>query len=530
MPYSLVWISSRNRITFMVYFHQTATNLLWSLHLKLYNPHCLKTVYSKKEKAISCDCIANKKGLKLLRDVLSIQCDDKSDNQIKQRLQKEKLETISQASKQLKNWQIPIDILCQDCRGVDLLIANAAQWRLDEKVNDLDISHDSQIIVVALNSGTCNSYDMTGKLIQQIASRDYDKAPCTSIVMTPDKKTIAMSYCDEDLVWRRSTNETQDIPFGQSFEQSYCSIKTTPNGTLLMSRTDEGIVIYLITETQNIPLYSGSLFWPTIFSHTGEFIYAADNTDRSNLLLLNSKDGSLYATGTGGNSARIMGISCSHDNEYIFTGDKNGGLAIYDFKGILRAKVTNAHTKELWTISSAHGPKYLIATGGFDGTIKLWLFNPSDKNSVKPVQTISGGMHQVCKIKFTKDNFWLFSWDTDEHNKSSTRIWDKMGNNIFTWNNTSMFQLSSDNAFLALVFSPKSAVVYNMKMLKELGLLPTLMRAKLIDALAQLKNTGKTKQLSSLRELAEFIKKSECKIPHLLEIIYRMNLTEIQQK
>lgn len=487
-----------------------------SLQKALSNDHILKN-----DSVVTSKSISGEKGLDLLSNILSLEYDDESDVALKNLLRNEEPKTVLEVSNQLKEWQISVDLFCTNCEGADLLVSNEVQWILDGEVRDIKISKDSQMVVAAFNNGTCNSYDITGKLLEKLATRE-PHTPCTSIALTPNKQTLAISYQDEDLVWRSANNSTETIPFGQNLEQSYCSLKTAPHGTLLMLRTDQGIQVYLVNGVRSISQYSKPLFWPVLFNHTGEFIYAPDSNNNKNLLILDSENGQVSAIGTGGNVAKITAINCSHDSKYIFTGDKDGGLAIYDATGNPCATIPAAHKEEVFAIAVAYNQKYLFATGGFDGQIKLWNFE-QDWNIVKPQQTISGGMQQVCKLKFTTDDSWILSWDTDENNNGSTRIWDRSGKNIYTWNKTVKFSLSSDNQFLALIQSPKGAAVYSLKALKELGLLPTLVRAKFIDLLVQLKKEKNNPQLkiSSLRSLVKSVKESGYAISHIAEFIER---------
>jgi len=478
---------------------------------------------------IKCSSLSIKQGLQLIAGVLTVLPSDDSDTQIKKLLRGQNLEAIQQVNQQCTDWQIPLEGISPGCNDADVLVAQAPKWTIDKVVTGITFSKDNSVVAFGTDTGACWLYTIDGKSGQEIASRD-PQAMCESINMTSDKQTVALSYPDELLVWRKATTNVETIPFGQSFNTSLCSLKTTPQGTLLMLQADYGISLYLVGNVVSTFLYNDTLDRPIKFSRSGEFIYTPDPIDHSNFLMLNSKDGSTYAVAKDGNAADVVAIGTSRDGKYIVTGDNAGGLGIYDYKGMLITREPKAHDKKIWAITTAHNEHYLFATGSFDGTIKLWNFDPATQR-ISLVSTIESNMHQICRLKFTIDDFWLFSWDTDSNNQSSTRIWDRAGNNVYTWNNCASFQLSSDSSYLAIVHSDKGADVFYMHMLKELSALPPLLRLRLLDTIALVKdeaqkgtmNLNKSAPMRALQELVRYLQKSCHKVAAISEIVYKDN-------
>ncbi len=482
------------------------------------------------QQTLKCSYIDHKSGLQLLAALLSTLDTKNPSEQIKKWLGMHSVEQLIPISEQLRHWELPLEQYCSNAQDADWLLAKLGQWSINgDKITDIAITEDSTRVLFSTKKGVCDSYSINGIFEQQIAARN-PAVSCESIGITPDKQTIALSYADEMLVWRAPTNTTEKIPFGQDLNSAFCSIKTTPNGTLLLLRADFGISVYLVGQSSSKFLYNYlGIGWPVTFDPTGEFIYAAQVDNTMNLLLVNSKDGTTKAIGKGGNKSPLVGISTTHDGKYIITGGQQGDMAIYDFRGTLLATEPAAHTKELWAITTGYTEQYLIATGSFDGTIKLWTFNPAQKK-ISQLTTLRGSMNQICLLKFTHDDFWLFSWDTDSNNNGTTHIWDRAGNNLYTWNNTTDFCLSADNAHLALIKSPKGAVVYDMHMLKELTGLPTIVRAKLLDTVAQVKGEQNKPEiaqanssLTALRKLVYSLQKNGYKVPALLRMVYGDN-------
>ena len=155
----------------------------------------------------------------------------------------------------------------------------------------------------------------------------------------------------------------------------------------------------------------------------------------SPILALQSGLEKIKGTRLPGNQGIVRSVAFSPDGSRIATGGYDGSTKLWDRDG---KPITSINSNQGSANSVAFSPDgSRLATAGFDRSTKLW-----DKDG-KPITSINSNQGSVYSVAFSPDGSRIATGGAD----GSTKIWDKDGKPIITFN-------SNQGSVRSVAFSP----------------------------------------------------------------------------
>ncbi|MBN2735559.1 MAG: WD40 repeat domain-containing protein [Spirochaetales bacterium] len=238
-------------------------------------------------------------------------------------------------------------------------------------VKCVDVSPDNEYILTGSSSG--NSIKIwerkTGFLLTTLrcaAKNDYSFS-LVSVKFTEDSKYIVSAGSD-------GTIEIHETRTGALFR----SINSGSVNKLILTK-DGSLIIHADKQ--------GKLLLWSIKS--GELVKTISAHEKTINSLIFSRDGKLLVTGSDDkkikvwtipefnllkeidNTYSVESVSISIDGKYIFSGDANGRIHLWDFDSGKHLRVLNIHTKSVDSIECTSDNKFFIS-GSSDGSVIIW--------------------------------------------------------------------------------------------------------------------------------------------------------------
>ncbi|MEG4499282.1 WD40 domain-containing protein, partial [Microcoleus sp. F10B5] len=302
----------------------------------------------------------------------------------------------------------------------------------------LGFSPDGQTIASSSVDKTVKLWRRDGSLLATFKGHTNS---VSSVAFSPDNKTIASASLDKTVnIWQ--TDGTLLATF-KGHTNSVTSVAFSPDGqTIASASRDKTIKLWKTDGTllQTIEQLA-PVNWLS-FSRDGKIVAVASDDGTVKLW---SSDGRLIANfwhSQNRKPSKVYTVSFSPDGEKIASAGEDTTVKIWSIaaqKYSFRENSAPAHKGELlatlrghskWVFGVSFSPDgQTLASGGADGTVKLWSLagmgdkRPTDASNIKPesrlLRTFEGHADRVTQVSFSPDGKTLASASFDK----TLRLW-----------------------------------------------------------------------------------------------------------
>lgn len=302
----------------------------------------------------------------------------------------------------------------------------------------LSFSPDGQTIASSSVDKTVKLWRRDGSLLATFQGHSNSVA---CVAFSPDNKTIASASLDKTVnIWQTDGTLLATL---KGHTNSVTSVAFSPDGqTIASASRDKTIKLWKTDGTllQTIEQLA-PVNWLS-FSRDGKIVAVASDDGTVKLW---SSDGRLIANfwhSQNRKPSKVYTVSFSPDGEKIASAGEDTTVKIWSIAALkypARENSTPAHKGQLlatlrghskWVFGVSFSPDgQTLASGGADGTVKLWSLagmgdkRPTDASNIKPetrlLRTFEGHADRVTQVSFSPDGKTLASASFDK----TLRLW-----------------------------------------------------------------------------------------------------------
>jgi WD40 repeat protein len=304
----------------------------------------------------------------------------------------------------------------------------------DGDIRGLDFSPDGRLLVTAGDQGRSRLIDLgAGRIRASLPAEGPFGRPFNKAVFDADGKRIAVAAADERIRLYRTDGSAigdlyQSDIGGRTFRIHNSAVRDVafaPAGDFLVAADDDGKVVRwsLDGSAQAVLLGSHRLSVGTV-----EIIDPPADVAGETLVLTASLDATarLWGLQTGsqvavlGHDAAINTARFGSAGRHVLTFSvRDGTVRLWSIDPISRLAERLKHPDHVWDLAMAAAPEalapdgdaLLLATAGFDGGVRLWLYDRAgDGDAPTPLPEL-GGRHgdRVRQVSFSDDGRLLAS-------------------------------------------------------------------------------------------------------------------------
>jgi len=243
-----------------------------------------------------------------------------------------------------------------------------------------------------------NVYTRAGQLVDTIAVGDTEHRSPQRIAVSPDGQAIVTA--DDALdppglkIWNRAGGLERSL---ERFSGNLTNVAMAPDGTTFVTLAADRRVRIWSLSGRLLNSLTGHKDYPTALAYAPNGHYFASGGDE---VIVWSRDGRQLATLNGfGNGANVLTVSA--DSRYLFCGDGNGTVHVFDLKD-RQVRRIKAHDGRVEAIA-LHPSGQTFATGAAREHVRLWNIDGTLAAELKFPDRIVTPVGSAFALAFTKD-------------------------------------------------------------------------------------------------------------------------------
>jgi WD40 repeat protein len=303
----------------------------------------------------------------------------------------------------------------------------------DDGVLDITVCEKLQIIASASIDGTLRLWEFDGTILKHLRGHEDW---IHGIVFSPDGTMLASASDDKTIrLWRLNVTLGQsddarreiDLDLIRSFIDHSSGVRSvcfTPDGNILASSSDDGVIKLWQTDGQLVRTFKGHAggVRSICFSPDGNILASASDDTTIKLWNIDAKLIKTFcpidhntAQRDWGDRNWVCAVKFSPQGDTLASGSADGAVTLWNLDGTVK-QTFNGHRGSVKSVSfSPQGD--ILASASADGDLKLWQLDGTE------IETFHGHGGGVQGIGFSKDGRRVVSGSSDK----TIRIWQTDG-------------------------------------------------------------------------------------------------------
>ncbi|MGK7953019.1 MAG: caspase family protein [Xenococcaceae cyanobacterium] len=337
-------------------------------------------------------------------------------------------------------------------------------WDLEGNKIDEFIGHQGRICRIAFSpdghqlatvaeDDTARLWEVKGKYISQFTGH---KGWVNSVKFSPDGKNLATAGQDKTVrLWDLKGNQLRKFSAdsGKLLEVSF----SPPDGQQLATAGEDGTVRLWDLKGKELAICKGheDEVWSVSFNPDGSRLATAGEDRTARLWDL---EGNQLAQ-CKGHEREVESISFTPNGQQLVTSSNDGTIRLWDLDGKELAQFKGGKLGGGVFFSISPDGKYL-ATGGYEGITRLWNLSHLWDSSVEPMATCKGRHWEVRSIDFIKSTDlgckYLVATSGSE---GTVRVWNLEGQQLAEFRHISQHVIYSEYYVESVSFSPDGSLL-----------------------------------------------------------------------
>ena len=278
--------------------------------------------------------------------------------------------------------------------------------RHGQKVNDISVSDDGNLIATASDDKTVKLWRSDGTWIRDIKNQER----INTVTFSPTSK-IATASADKTIkLWNQNGKLLKTFSGHQDWTTD---VQFSPNGQLLASASRDGTIkLWRLDRNNPVQTLRGHKGWVNRvrFSPNGKILVSAGEDGTVKLWQMEGKNNRLLKSFVG-HRDRITAITFSPDGKLIATASADKTAKLWSLTGQL-LQTFEGHRDQANDVRF-HPQGKMLATAGADGTVNFWNLDGA------LLHTISAAQAEITRIRFSPDGTILMTASADK----TARFW-----------------------------------------------------------------------------------------------------------
>ncbi|MEM6453002.1 MAG: WD40 repeat domain-containing protein [Cyanobacteria bacterium P01_D01_bin.105] len=279
----------------------------------------------------------------------------------------------------------------------------------ESSILSMALSSDDAYLVTADESGQLNLWDMESQQQRVISLGSHD-GPVYSVMVSPNNQQIVSVGVDGTLrIW--GIDEQSEIAKSEGHNgAAIYSAAFSPDGKQIVSGgRDNNLQLWDADSNKSFgPPMPGHKDWvyAVAFSPDGKYVVSGSRDDT--LVLWDVQTRQLIRV-LEGHTDDVWSVAFSPDGKKIASGSKDQTIIIWDSQTGEQISQLPGHNNTVWSVQFSPNNNNLLASSGYDGTVRLWDINQTKQIGLP----LEGHTGSVWSVNFTSEGDQIFSAGAD---------------------------------------------------------------------------------------------------------------------